>query len=326
MKALVNVPLFPDRASTVAGEVDTLFFFLVGITVLFAGLIFLSVLYFAIRYRRRPKDGAPPPPPHALKLEIIWTAVPLFIVMVIFVWGTSLYFKLATPPPEALEITGVGKQWMWKFQHPSGQREINALHVPIGRPVRLTMTSEDVIHSFYVPAFRVKSDVVPGRYTQAWFQATQVGTYHLFCAEYCGTKHAEMGGWVHVMEPADYQTWLSGEATAETPVESGKRLFTQLGCVTCHRQDAIARGPSLLGVYGRTVAFTSGRTQLADEGYLRESILKPNTEIVSGYQKIMPTYAGLISEEGLMQLIAYIKSLGEADSAAVGAGSGEAQP
>jgi cytochrome c oxidase subunit 2 len=231
--------------------------------------------------------------------------------MVIFAWGASLFFTISRPPAGALEIQVVGKQWMWKFQHPDGQREINELHVPVGRPVKLTMASEDVIHSFFVPAFRVKMDVVPGRTTTTWFEATKPGVYHLFCAEYCGTKHSGMIGRVVVLEPVQYQQWLSGGAIGEPPALAGEKLFRNLGCNACHRPGPGGLGPSLEGLFGTSRELQTGDTVMADEDYLRESILNPNARIVAGYQPIMPPFQGRITEEGLLQLIAYIKSLGE---------------
>ena len=305
-----NLPLFPPQASTVAGRVDGLFFFLVAVSAFFTVLIFVLVLYFAVKYRRRSEAEQPRAIHGDLRLEILWTAIPLGLAMVMFGWGASLYFTISRPPAEALAITAVGKQWMWKFQHPQGPREINQLHIPVGRPVRLTMASEDVIHSVYVPAFRVKMDVVPGRYTSMWFEATQTGTYHLFCAEYCGTSHAGMIGQVTVLTPTAYEAWLSGGTAGESPVAAGERLFQQLGCQSCHRPDAVGRGPSLQGLFGQTQRLQSGASIVVDEAYVRESILLPNAKIVAGYTPVMPTFQGQISEEGLLQIIAYIRSLG----------------
>ena len=230
--------------------------------------------------------------------------------MTMFAWGASLYVTMASPPEAALEIHVVGKQWMWKFQHPEGPREINELHVPVGQPVQLVMTSEDVIHSVYVPAFRIKMDAVPGRYTTLWFEATKTGTFHLFCAEYCGTSHAGMIGRVVVMAPAEYAQWLSGGVPGETPVQMGERLFQQLGCQTCHRAESGGHGPTLVGVFGQPVRLQSGEDTVVDEAYLRESILRPNAKIVAGYPPIMPTFQGQMSEEGLLHILAYIRSLG----------------
>jgi cytochrome c oxidase subunit 2 len=245
-------------------------------------------------------------------LEGLWTAIPFAITMIIFFWGASLYATLRRAPDDALPILVVGKQWMWKLQHMSGRREINELHVPVGRPVELTMTSEDVIHSFFVPAFRVKQDAVPGRYTTVWFEATKAGTYHLFCAEYCGTLHSGMIGQVVAMEPAAFEQWLAGAQPggADVPVAvAGENVFRAQGCGTCHRTDGSGQGPSLAGVFGKQIALASGETLVADEGYLRESILHPQARIVAGYQPVMPTYQGLVSEEDVMRLVAYVKSL-----------------
>jgi cytochrome c oxidase subunit 2 len=303
----------PQQASTVAGQVDALFLFLVVVTIFFSGLIFVLVFFFALKFRRRADEERPKAIHGSLFLELFWTIVPLGIVMVIFVWGAYLYFAMTQPPAAAMEIYVVGKQWMWKLQHPGGQREINELHVPVHRPIKLTMTSEDVIHSFFVPDFRVKRDVVPGKYTSAWFEATKTGEYYLFCSQYCGTSHAVMGGRIVVMEPADYERWLSGGVTEESLPAAGERLFARLGCSTCHRADGSGRAPSLVGRFGKQEKLASGETVLVDEGYVRESILNPQAKLVTGYPPIMPTFKGLITEDGLLQLIAYIKSLKIAD-------------
>jgi len=304
-----QAPLVPERASSVARQVDLLYYFLTAVTLFFTVVIFSLVFYFAIRYRRRSPDERPRPIFGSLRLEIFWSGVPLIVSMVMFFWGAYLFYQIRVPPKDATQLFVVGKQWMWKIQHPEGQREINTLHVPVGRPIKLTMTSEDVIHSFYVPAFRVKMDVLPGRYTELWFTATKAGEYHLFCAEYCGTKHSGMIGRVVVMEPADYETWLNGAPAGETLEEGGARLFRQFNCHTCHEAGPTARGPSLHEILGKSVRLRSGETLTVDEGYLRESILQPSAKVVAGYEPVMPTYQGQISEEGILQLIAYIKSL-----------------
>ena len=301
--------LIPEQASTVAGQVDALFLFLVAVTVFFTGLIFLLVVVFALKYRRRSDDERPKAIHGSLVLEGLWTVIPLAIALAIFVWGAYLYFVIVRPPAAAMEVYVVGKQWMWKLQHPTGQREINELHVPVNRPVRLTMTSEDVIHSFYVPAFRIKADVVPGKYTSAWFEATKTGEYHLFCAEYCGTSHAVMGGRIVVMEPTEYERWLTGGTGAESLPAAGEALFARLACNTCHKPDGTGRGPSLVGKFGKAEKLASGETVAVDESYVRESVLNPQAKIAAGYPPIMPTFKGLVSEDQLLQLIAYIKSL-----------------
>lgn len=310
-----NLPLFPEQASSVASRVDALYWFLVAVSLFFTALIFLLVTVFVIRYRRRKNPQAQQLHGN-LWLEIVWSATPLAIAMVMFVWGANLYFDMQRPPLDAAEVYVVGKQWMWKFQHPEGPREINELHVPVGRPVRLTMTSEDVIHSLFVPAFRIKQDVLPGRYTSAWFEPTKVGEYHLFCAEYCGTEHSQMIGRVVVMEPTAYEQWLSGGTSGESMLSAGARLFEQLGCQSCHAPDSGARGPMLAGQYGQPVQLKSGEIVTADDNYIRESIIEPAAKIVAGYEPIMPTYKGLVSEEGILQLIAYIRSMGLAPSSA----------
>jgi cytochrome c oxidase subunit II len=304
-----SLPIFPESASTVASQVDALYVFMVGVSAFFALLIAVLVVVFAIRFRRRDANQRATPMHGSTALELTWTIIPFALTMVMFFWGASLYFTIKRPPDNALQVWVVGKQWMWKLQHQEGKREINELHLPLGQPVELIMTSEDVIHSFYVPAFRVKQDVLPGRYTTIWFQATKTGTYHLFCAEYCGTEHSRMIGSVIVMEPSEYQAWLSGGGSGISMAAAGETLFTQLGCKTCHTSESGARGPNLVGLMGTTVRLQSGDTVVADAAYIRESIVNPQARIVAGYQPVMPTFKGLVSEEGLVQLIAYIKSL-----------------
>lgn len=301
--------LFPDEASTIAPHVDHLLFFLVAVSVFFSVLIFSLIFFFAVRYRRRSPNELPRPVHGGLPLEIAWSIIPLGLTMVMFYWGASVYFKIERPPDDAVPIYVVGKQWMWKLQHPEGQREINELHIPVGRAVKLTLTSEDVIHSFFVPDFRTKQDALPGRYTTTWFKPTKVGRYHLFCAEYCGTNHSRMVGWIDVMKPEDYQAWLSGGKASGTLAENGQKLFQELACANCHHLDDQGRCPNLRGLYGKQVLLNTGRSVKADESYIRESILNPNAKIVAGFEPIMPTFQGQISEEGVLQLIEYIKSL-----------------
>jgi len=303
-----NFSMWPARASTTAGNVDALFIFLVALASFMSLAIFIMITVFAVRYRRRPGveaeqiEGS-----HAL--EITWSVVPMFIFLFIFGWGAFIYFQERTPPQGAATVYVVAKQWMWKLQHEEGQREINELHVPVGRDVKMIMTSQDVIHSFYVPAFRIKQDVLPGRYTTAWFHATRPGTYHLFCAEYCGTQHSGMIGQVVVMEPAQYQAWLSGGGATGSMAQNGAAIFQQLGCSTCHRFDTQGRGPNLTGVFGSKVQLEDGRTVVADEEYVRESILSPASKVVSGFKPIMPVFQGIVSEDQLNALVAYVKSL-----------------
>ncbi len=306
-----GTPLFPESASTMASRVDSLYFFLLALSFFFSLLIAGLIVFYAVKYRRRAADSVGSEIHGGLVLELTWTIVPLLITMVIFVWGASVFFAMARPPDETINIYVVGKQWMWKFQHLDGQREINELHVPVGRPVKLIMTSEDVIHDVFVPAFRIKADVVPGRYTHLWFQSTKPGRYRLFCAEYCGTKHSGMIGQVVVMDPSEYQTWLSGGAAEGSLASAGAKLFQDLACNTCHRPDAQGRGPVLEGLFGKTVTLQNGETLSVDEAYVRESILQPAAKIASGFQPIMPTFQGLVTEEQLLELIEYVKSLHE---------------
>ncbi|HZS44381.1 MAG TPA: cytochrome c oxidase subunit II [Blastocatellia bacterium] len=316
-----ELPFMPQQASSYAEKVDNLFLFLVGLTIFFTVSIALCEIFFAIKYRRRHKNEVPKPIEGSMKLELLWTIIPFCIAMGIFVWGTSVYFSLYHVPDQTMDIYVTGKQWMWRFQHPEGQREINELHVPVGRRVKLTMATEDVIHAFFVPDFRIKSDVPPGRYTTAWFEATKPGRYRLFCAEYCGTNHSRMIGWIDVMDPADYEAWLSGGAAEGSLADSGQKLFQQLACITCHKTDGSGRGPVLEGLYGKPVTLDNGQTVTVDDTYIRESILDSNAKIVNGYQRpsIMPTFKGLVNEEQLLQLIAYIKSIGPQQQGAGGA-------
>jgi len=307
--------LFPDSASNFAGTVDGLYLYMVLISAFFSLLVAFLIIFFAVKYRKRP--GAPVPPPindhsiGAMILEIAWSVIPLGLSLVMFAWGASIMFTESRPPKDALNIYVTGKRWMWKIQHLEGAREINELHVPVNRDVRLTMTSEDVIHDFYVPAFRTKADVLPGRYTTEWFRPTKIGDYHIFCAEYCGTKHSGMIGWVHVMSQEDYNKWLSAGSGEGSMAEEGESLFRQLGCGECHVRDGHGRAPSLRGAYGMIVDLADGSHVRFDEAYIRESILYPQAKIVAGYDRIMPTFHGLISDEGMLKLIEYIKSMGD---------------
>src|SRR5947207_8020677 len=308
-----SFPIVPESASTLSGEVDALYFYISGVPVFFTMLISLVVIFFVIRYRRRNPFEIPRPIEGSTKLETLWSVIPLVIAMSIFVWGAKLYFAEYRPPKNALEVYVVGKQWMWKFQHSTGQREINELHIPVGQKIKLIMASEDVIHDVFVPAFRVKADVVPGKYTSEWFEATKPGRYHFFCAEYCGMNHSGMGGWIVVMEPAEFDNWLSGNANQMSPAAAGRQLFQTLGCAACHGANGEGgRGPALLGLYGSKVTLNSGQTISADEGYIRESILNPQAKIVTGFGPIMPSFQGQVNEEQLLQVVAYIKSLSTA--------------
>ena len=304
------IPLVPDSASTLSWQVDALYFYLSGVTLFFALLISFVLIFFVIRYRRRTPYEIPRPIAGSHKLETVWTIVPFVIAMTIFGWGAKVYFQQYKPPANAIEVYVVGKQWMWKLQHATGQREINELHVPVGRKIKLIMTSEDVIHDFFVPAFRTKADVVPGRYTTLWFEPTTPGRYHLFCAEYCGMNHSGMIGSVIVMEQREFDDWLSGNTSNMTPATAGQALYQTLGCASCHGANGEGgRGPTLAGVFGNNTQLQNGQTVRVDEAYVRESILNPQAKLVVGFGPIMPTFQGQVSEDQLVQLVAFIKSL-----------------
>src|SRR5580704_1784359 len=309
--------LFPDSASNFAPQVDGLYLYMVVVSAFFSLLVAFLIIFFAIKYRKRP--GAPVPAPindHSIGsmiLEIAWSVIPLGLSLVMFAWGASIMFEESRPPKDALNIYVTGKRWMWKIQHLEGAREINELHVPVNRDVRLTLTSEDVIHDFYVPAFRTKTDVLPGRYTTEWFRPTKVGAYHIFCAEYCGTKHSGMIGTVYVMNEGDYDKWLAAGSGEGSMAEQGESLFNQLGCASCHpsvlnKQNG--RCPNLNGLFGTTVVLKDGSKVRADESYIRESVLYPQAKIVAGFDDIMPTFKGLITEDGMLKVVEYIRSLG----------------
>ena len=310
---LSDFPLWPERASTVAGYVDSLYIFLILLTGTVTLLIWAVIFYFVVKYRRRPDNELGQEYEESKILELAWTIIPGIIFMGIFLWGAFVYFRIQRVPDNALDVYATGRQWMWKFQHPGGQREINELHVPVHRPIRITMASEDVIHSLWFPAFRVKMDVLPSRYRTMWFEATQVGRYHIFCAEYCGTLHSGMIGWVVVMEPTDYQKWLAGGPEGSL-ASQGETLFQKYACNTCHTNDATGRGPILVGLYGKPVQLTTGQMVTADDNYIRESILNPQAKIVAGFGPIMPTFQGQVNEEDLIKLLAYVKSLGATKS------------
>ncbi|MCI0460089.1 MAG: cytochrome c oxidase subunit II [Gemmataceae bacterium] len=304
-----QVPLWPEQASTIAPRVDAVTSFLLALTTFFTILIFTLVIFFAIKYRRRAENEVPRPVAGSMRLELTWTIIPLLIVMVIFVWGTDVYFEMARPPENALEVYVVGKQWMWYTQHVSGQRQNQGLTVPIGRPVRLTMTSQDVIHNFSIPAFRVKMDVVPGMTTTLSFTPTRTGKFHLFCAEYCGTNHSRMVGWVTVLSQSDFQQWLDSPRADGSAADAGRKLFQKLLCVTCHNRDS-QRAPSLEGIYRTERPLDDGKVAFADDEYYRQSILYPDKQVRAGFKPIMPSYKGQVNEVELLQLIAFLKALG----------------
>jgi cytochrome c oxidase subunit 2 len=314
------LPFFPEQASNFSGNVDALFSFILVTAVFFSVLVTFLIIVAGFKYKRNRPDEIGAEMHGNNALEIGWTVIPLILALGMFAWGAVVYVNYRTVPKDTLDVYVIGKQWMWKLQQPNGRKEINELHVPVNRNIKLIMGSEDVIHDFYVPAFRVKMDVVPGRYNTMWFRPTRIGRYHFFCSQYCGTNHAVMGGWVTVMDPAEYATWLSGEVGDVNPVSAGERLFTQLACNTCHIANGTGRAPSLNGVYGAKVLLSDGSTVTADEAYIRESILQPKAKIVAGYQPVMPTFQGLVTEEQILNLTAYIKSLQSQPVPAKGSG------
>ena len=306
---IFGIPVFPDQASTFARDVDALYFFIFAVSSFFALTVAVSAIYFGIRYHRSHDRQTGARIEGSLPLELLWSVIPTVLAMVMFGWGASVYFHIRRPPDEAMHLYAVGKQWMWKFQHLEGQREINELHIPAGRPIKITISSEDVLHSLYFPAFRTKMDAIPGRYTELWFEANTPGTYHIFCTEYCGTNHSGMIGSVTVLEPAAFQAWLQGGGEGGTLAQRGARLFDSMACSSCHLDTGRGRGPSLKDIVGTTVTLQDGSTVVVDDTYLRESILTSQAKIVQGFQPLMPTFQGLISEENLVALIEHVKSL-----------------
>ncbi len=310
--------LFPSSASNMAPQVDHIYFALLALCGTVALLICLTIVFFCIRYRRGSGADRTPPTWRQRPFELTWTILPFFIFLGLFFWAAEVFFGMSRPPANATEIYVVGKQWMWKIQHPDGRREINELHIPVGQPVKLIMTSQDVIHDFFIPAFRTKQDVVPGRYTREWFTPTKPGKYHLFCSQYCGTDHSKMVGWVYVMEPAEHARWLAEQPAPDSLVATGERAFHMRGCSGCHGVNAAIRAPLLDGIYGKQVPLSDSTLVTADAQYLRDSILLPNKQIAAGYEPIMPTFQGQISEEELNAIIAYLKSPGEPSSTSGG--------
>jgi cytochrome c oxidase subunit II len=306
-----QLPFYPEQASNFAPHVDALMLFITLVCFFFASGVTIAIIICFFKYHRKKADGVGIPVHGDLRLEAAWMIIPLILALVMFSWGAVIYVDYRTMPQDTLDIYVIGKQWMWKAQQPNGMREINELHVPAGRNVRLIMASEDVIHDFYVPAFRVKMDVVPGHYNTMWFRPTKPGRYHFFCSQYCGTNHALMGGWITVLEPSDYAAWLSGSSSGESnPLVAGEKLFAEKACITCHVANGTGRAPSLNGLYGAQVLLADGSTVTANDDYIRESILQPRARIVAGYQPLMPTFQGQLTEEQILALTAYIKSLG----------------
>jgi cytochrome c oxidase subunit 2 len=308
VKWMTSFPLFPPEASKIAPESDALYFFMVLVSLIGLTIVVLLVAGFSILYNKERHPKAVQIEGSTL-LEATWTIIPLGLFLIMFVWGALLYFRIYTPPANAMNIYVVGKQWMWKAEHPGGQHEINSLHVPVNQAVQLTLISQDVFHSFSIPAFRVKREAIPGRYTTVWFEATQTGTYHLFCTQYCGTNHSQMIGDVVVMAPDDFKQWLASSTSGASLAQNGERLFASLSCNACHNTRPDARGPNLVGVYGSKLTQSDGQTVTVDDAFLRQAILEPSQHVTQGYVPIMPTYQGQISEEGVIELVEYIRNL-----------------
>jgi cytochrome c oxidase subunit 2 len=308
--------LFPPQASTSAHAVDTLFFALTLISLFFVAVVFLPILFFCIKYRRGSPADRSNPSSGSNVIEFGWTTLPTLMGLALFAWGAVDYFRIERRPANAIDVDVVGKQWMWKVQHAQGKREINELHIPVDQTVALTLISQDVIHSFFVPAFRVKQDVVPGKYTSEWFKPTRTGEYHIFCSQYCGTQHAQMIGRVVVMQAQAYENWLKTGEQTESIVLAGERLFHDRGCSGCHALNSRFHAPLLQGLYRKPVPLADGTLLTADDQYLRDSILQPAKQITAGYDNIMPSFSGHLTEEEIMQLIAYLKAIGKQEPAA----------
>ena len=300
----------PEAASAQAVQTDQIYYVLLALSGAVIVLVGALLLIFSIRYRRgsKAKRGALPPI-MSKEFEIGWTSATLFLALFIFWWVSSSQLSALVAPKNALEIHVVAKQWMWKTQHSNGAREINELHVPLDTPVRLVMTSEDVIHSFFVPAFRMKKDVLPGRYTETWFRATKLGVFHLFCAEYCGSEHSRMTGRIVVMQADGYARWLAAQPEGDGLAKAGEAVFRARGCSGCHSEASKVHAPNLNGLYGRKVQLADGRTVTADEAYLRDSMLLPRRDVAAGFEPIMPSYAGILTDGEIISLTAYIRSL-----------------
>jgi cytochrome c oxidase subunit II len=300
----------PEVASTQAAQTDGIYFALLALSAIIILLVTALILVFSIRYRRGSKaERGAMPQVMSREFEVGWTSATLFLALFIFWWVSSTQLSALVAPKDALQIHVVAKQWMWKTQHANGAREINELHVPIDTPVRLVMTSEDAIHSFFVPAFRMKKDVLPGRYTETWFQPTKLGVFHLFCAEYCGSEHSRMVGRIIVVQKDEYSRWLAAQRQGDGLAKEGEVVFRARGCSGCHAEASKVHAPNLNGLYGRPVQLADGRTVAADESYLRDSMLMPRRDIAAGYEPIMPSYAGILTEGEIISLTAYIRSL-----------------
>lgn len=303
--------LWPPAASPMAGEIDEIFAVWGAVLIILVAPVFAFMAYCAVKYRAGRDVDRSCREARNITIEMSWTIIPFLVALVFFFWAGSIYLQENDPPPNAMQITALGRQWMWKFQHPTGQSEINDLHVPEGTPVRINIVSQDVIHSLYIPALRLQEEAVPGRTTLLWFKADRVGAYNLYCSELCGADHALMAGILYVMSPSDYQAWLKQAGATMTLAAGGKQLFESYGCAGCHLPGGTVRAPSLNGIYGQVVPLQNGTTVVAGDAYIRDKILQPNKQIVAGYKQVMPSYSGAVTDADLAQLVAYVKSLGE---------------
>jgi cytochrome c oxidase subunit II len=312
MKRFIEYMLPPAKSPT-AEITDALFYFINVASLIFIVSITAAIIWFAWKYRRRSEEDVTPVISHNSKLEITWSVIPLILVMIVYGWGFSGYVNLATPPSDAYEIRVVGKSWLWEFHYQNGNVSINELHVPANRPVKLIMSSDDVIHSFYVPDFRVKRDVLPNRYSSLWFEANEAGESVIFCTEYCGRAHSDMIATVIAHEPQEFENWLETAGSADDnlePAELGEQLTNRYACVTCHSVDGSEiQGPSFQGLFGADRTLESGETVTADENYIRESILEPNAKVVQGYEPVMPSFSGSLNDRQVDAIIEYIKTL-----------------
>jgi cytochrome c oxidase subunit 2 len=303
--------LWPPAASVMAGEIDTIFVFWCVVLFLLVAPVFVFMTWCVVKYRAGRDVDRTHREARNTAVELSWTIIPLSISLVFFFWAGSIYLQQQVAPPNATVVSAIGRQWMWKFQHPGGQWEINDLHVPVGQPIRIDIQSQDVIHSLYIPALRIQQEAVPGRTTMLWFKADRVGAYRLFCSEMCGVDHSLMAGTLYVMSAADYQNWLRQSGTSQSLVADGKQLFDSYGCSGCHVDSDTVRAPALAGLFGRSVPLQDGRTVVADDAYFRDSILQPKKQVAAGYKPVMPSFEGVMSEAELAELVAYIKSLGQ---------------
>ncbi len=296
-----------------AGDIDALFNFIYISSAILLALVTAVIILFVLRYRRRGAGSLTSGVDHNLTIEIVWTVIPTIVVFIIFAWGFKDFIRLHVAPGQSMQVKVTGQKWFWSFEYAEGMSSVNELVVPLDKPVKLLMSSRDVIHSFYVPSFRVKMDVLPNRYSMVWFEATDTGSYNLFCTEYCGTKHSEMIGKVRVVSTAEYAEWIeksSGPAAGESLASYGSKLYQQKACITCHSADGKSgTGPSFKGIFGHQVELESGSSLTIDENYIRESILEPKAKVVKGYQPVMPTYQGLLKDKQIDALVEYIKSL-----------------